>query len=306
MLFPSVSAIAAQATDIVDTVMQSTIPTGETSSSMAVPPPYQPTAVPDTKPSSVHLTNPPPPAKTKTSRVLAILTPKLTNKKHISTINGSITGSWTIDTSLVVPRFMRGSTAYSETPETRSNLRFGTINGAIKVKLTVLGEYDLDQRERISIVLGTTNGKIKCAIVRSVLPVSSCTSQKYSCHQLDRADKSLDLRVSSINGPIEVKLPVNFCGSVAFNSTRTPVTFSEDIQARLDTPLRNVLSGTGTIGPPISKNATDSVSCQFNDSFRFSTINGRVLVSFFEPGPSKEGFFSSGSKGVRGQKNTAS
>jgi hypothetical protein len=70
-----------------------------------------------------------------------------------------------------------GSMAYDERPETRPNLRFGTINGAVKVDLTVLGEYDLDQRERVSIVLGTVSGNIQCAIVRSVLPVSRCNSQ---------------------------------------------------------------------------------------------------------------------------------
>jgi hypothetical protein len=158
----------------------------------------------------------------------------------------------------------------------RPNLRFGTINGAIKVDLTVLEEYDLDQRERVSIVLGTVNGKINCAI-------------------LDRADKSLDLRITSINGPIKILLPLNFSGSLAFNSTKGRITFSDDVQARLDTPLRNVLSGTGTIGPPPPMDKNAMGSHQFNDSLRFSTINGPVSVSFYEPGRQrKKRFRSSG------------
>jgi hypothetical protein len=52
---------------------------------------------------------------------------------------------------------MKGSTACNETPETRPNLQFARINGAIKADLTVLDEYDLDQRLRVSIVLGTVN-----------------------------------------------------------------------------------------------------------------------------------------------------
>src|SRR3954447_2550503 len=113
----SSSMIKAQATHIVDTVMTSLIPTGENSSTGPAPPPYKPPTT-DTESADGNLTCPPPQAKSKTSMVLAILTPKLTNKKYISTINGSITGSWTIDTSLVVPRIMRGPTAYNETPET--------------------------------------------------------------------------------------------------------------------------------------------------------------------------------------------
>jgi hypothetical protein len=121
----------------------------------------QPPTLPGTETSCSQLTRPPPQPNPNPQRHS-----KLTNKKYISTINGSITGSWKIDTSLVVPRLMRGSTAYNETPETRPNLRFATINVAIKVDLTVLDEYDLDQRERVSIVWGSVNGKIECAIVR--------------------------------------------------------------------------------------------------------------------------------------------
>jgi hypothetical protein len=169
------SAIREQTAHIVDAIMSSTIPVGEALSVTAAPSPCQPSTVPSTETSSTQLTDLPPPAKSNASKVLAILTPKLTNKKYISTINGSITGSWKIDTSLVVPSFMRGSTAYNENPETRPNLRFGTVNGAIKVGLTVLDEYDLDQRERVSIVLGTVNGKIECTIVRSIPPFPSST-----------------------------------------------------------------------------------------------------------------------------------
>jgi hypothetical protein len=264
--------------------MLSTIPTGETSSAIAAPPPYQHPTVSGTQASDAQDPGPPPPAKSKTSRVLAMLTPKLTNKKYVSTINGSITGSWKIDTSLVLPKVMRGSTAYNENAETRPNLQFGTINGTIKVDLTVLNEYDFDQRERVSIVLGTVNGKIKCAIV--CLNLSISTASTHVCDQVDRADKCLDLRVSSINGSIEIKLPINFCGTVAFNSTKGSVTFSEDIQARLDHPLQNVLTGMGTIGPSMMKVA---VKHQFNDFLRFSTINGAVLVSFYESGQPKNG-----------------
>jgi hypothetical protein len=88
---------------------------------------------------------------------------------------------------------------------------------------------------------------------------------------------------------IELRLPLNFCGSVAFNSVKGRVTFSEDIQARPDALLRNVLSGVGTIGPPKIKNATGAGEHRFDDSFRFATINRPVFVSFYESGSPKMG-----------------
>jgi hypothetical protein len=155
-----------QAAHVVDTE-KSITPTVETSSA-PLPDQSSPTEVPSTNSSNTQVTLPPqaPPTKSKFSTVLAILTPKLTNQKFISIAYGSITGSWKIDTSLVLPRLLRGSEAWGEIPETRPNIRFGTIYGAIKINLTILGEYDLDQRERVSIVLATEFGPIKCVIVK--------------------------------------------------------------------------------------------------------------------------------------------
>jgi len=188
--------------------------------------------------------------------------PPASNFISIHRINGSIKGTWVVDTDLKVPAAL-----LSPCPSTgeRHNLSLTSLNGGITadvVLVSVSGKPD-----RASILLDTKNGGVNVNII-------SCNNNN---------NQPFKAVLKTCNGSIHVRLPRSFTGPIKHRTSNGTYEFSKEIQER----FRAISNECSFVG---SWEDSGFVDYEGWDGYELeaSTLNGSIKFSYYgeDPGSS--------------------
>jgi len=192
--------------------------------------------------------------------------PPASNYNAVENSNGSIKGTWVIDTTIEVPEALRTSKGFFGILKEQDNLSLSTTNGPIGADIHLVS----NDPKRATIGVKTQNGRVTIKLNRL-----------YS--------QAIKLNGKTSNGPIRMAIPRNFVGPVKAKTNWGTVTFSDAIQKRTATFSKD----TAFIGDWQSAGFRDYKTWN-GDEIDIQTSNGNIDFAyvdevepeFVESGPS--------------------
>ncbi|KAG6873334.1 hypothetical protein C0995_000193 [Termitomyces sp. Mi166 len=149
-------------------------------------------------------------------------TMKPTNYISISRSNGSVKGTWLLDSSLPIPSMFLPPLLPDETEETRRNLYLKSSNGSIDAEITLaphtIGDDPVMFKKRSTMYTRATNGPIRVTLHAPYTP-----------------RLPFYLNIDASNGPVAIYLPRSFNGLLTIRQAHGGTKFSYEVLTHLTT-----------------------------------------------------------------------
>jgi len=208
------------------------------------------------------------PSETILSRLLSTFVTSPTNHVHVSEQNGSVKGSWTIDTALSPPPAFLAPVKKEKSK--RKNLYVYSQNGCLNVKIRLIGLPEV-VREQATFHCESQNGSVQVYI-------------------LPRPHQPFHLKAHTDNGSVTVYLPRDFTGPIEHLTKNGSTVFSPEIRPFLTTFSSTKGEGRSFIGDwqgsllggEEGSSSFISTSDWPGDHLVISSINGSLHIQYID------------------------
>jgi DUF4097 and DUF4098 domain-containing protein YvlB len=197
--------------------------------------------------------------------------------------DGSIKGTWAIDSSLQVPGDLL---APIEDGAERHNLSLQTKDGAVSATVALLSPGP----ERASILLDTKDGSVKFTLVRVVLQQGAGTlTLTLAGYQISRKnDQPFIAQLKTKDGSISIEIPRSFTGPLRFSSHSGKHEFSKETREHL-----RIYSSECSFLGPMKESGFSNFETWKGDQIDATTLDGKIKVKYYgEVEPDTKNFLS--------------
>jgi len=184
---------------------------------------------------------------------------KPTNFLSLSRGNGSIKGTYVIDSRIKIPQFLLPPLAADETEATRRNVYLHTSNGSIDADFFVVG--DGDYKPKVNILVKSSNGSIVARLHAPAAP-----------------RPPICFRGLTSNGTLTIHLPRSFRGPVIVRTRNGSVRFSDALSADLTT--FNEVNQTRRCFVGDFSDWTDQPEGWIGDEIEVESSNGSIKMQY--------------------------
>jgi hypothetical protein len=200
--------------------------------------------------------------------------------------DGSLKGSWVVDTGLKIPEFLLGP--LPKGVEERSDLYLEARDGSISADIKIVGAH----AERATLQVISRDGSVKVNIVRQIfrlLVKTSLTTCLRSQH--DRSEQKFFLRAFSADGSIHLRIPRDFIGLIRHRNGDGSTIFSPAILPHVVTFHSHKKDRLSFIGDFTSSGYGDGADWK-GDEIDVESKDGHIKLYFIdEPQVPRQGFF---------------
>jgi len=189
--------------------------------------------------------------------------PPATNHVSVFRKDGSIKGTWAIDSSLQVPGDLL---APIEDGAERHNLSLQTKDGAVSATVALLSPGP----ERASILLDTKDGSVKFTLISR------------------KNDQPFIAQLKTKDGSISIEIPRSFTGPLRFSSHSGKHEFSKETREHL-----RIYSSECSFLGPLKESGFSNFETWKGDQIDATTLDGKIKVKYYgEVEPDTKNFLS--------------